>query len=278
MQHLIVEQDGESNITVIVPGFQPQVAHSDHPNFRRIVAQAEAGISEGIVELFDIAKAAAAQFSRLSERVTAKNGELFLDGDPINNALTNQVVRYLDEGTADWKPLVAFFEKVQSNPDSHSREQLFGWLNARDFTITPEGDILAYRGVLDDLTSKTAGPAIVDGVQINGHVPNNPGSVIEMPRADVEHDPRRACAPGLHVASWNYASGWASKTISVHVNPRDVVSVPTETAAEKVRVCRYKVDSVVDRPITTALAPAQTGFDEHDQAYDNSYFESAGVL
>jgi hypothetical protein len=77
-----------------------------------------------------------------------------------------------------------------------------------------------------------------------------------MPRSEVVHDPSQACERGLHVSTRSYAEGYARSgaLLEVHVNPRDIVSVPTDGGGEKVRVCRYKIarvalDAYDERPV-----------------------------
>lgn len=281
MQYTIASSGDESNITVFIPGeSMPLVAHSDHPNFNRIVAQVIAGESEGLTDLFDASLAASTRFEALSERVSVAHGRIYLDGDEVDNALTAQVVRFLNDGVEDWQPLVNFFEKVQANPTDHSREQLYDWLNAHDFTLTQSGDIVGYKGVKKQadgsLVSGWTGSAIVNGEPINGHIPNEVGSVVEMPRTSVAHDPGAACSYGLHVGTFDYARGYASGAmLEVHVNPRDVVSVPTDARGEKVRVCRYKVVNVIDAPHTSAVLFDDCDFDE-DAFSSPDYDEDCG--
>lgn len=270
LQYSLVGTGEDQFLTVFVPGGdRPLVAGSDHPNFDRIRDAALAG-DENVVDLFDVAAAAGEHFERLSDRVTAANGRLYLDGDEVHSALAKQVVRFLSEDVDDWYPLVSFFENVQANPNEHSREQLFEWLDRRDFTITDDGMIVGYKGVRktdDGYESIHSGPAIVDGVKVNGRVPNNPGTVIEMPRSDVQHDPSIGCHSGLHVGTYDFARGFSSGAVlEVHVNPRDVVSVPTDCDAAKVRTCRYVVVDAIDTPVS---GPLREDFDPDE--YDGYY-------
>lgn len=255
---LIGNEDGESNIVVFIPGRSegPLVAHSSHPNFEKILDGARDG-DESVAALFDVAATAGQKFQRLSERITTKNGRLYLDGEEVNNSLATQVLRFLDDGVEDWLPLVKFFENVQANPNEHSREQLFSWLDAEDFTITEDGMIVGYKGVDSQLMSINSGTAIVDGTVVTGRIPNKIGSVIEMPRNQVQHDPSVGCHRGLHVGTYEYASDFArGKLLEVHVNPRDVVSVPTECSWAKMRTCRYVVVGTLDQPYRSAFRPS----------------------
>ena len=260
VSYTLIGNGDDSNIVVFIPGEAPQVAHSSHPNFDRILAGAVAN-DERVIELFDIASTVARKFQRLSERVTTANGKLYLDGVEVANALTEQVLRFMDEGLNDWVPLVNFFENVQANPNEHSREQLYAWLDAGAFTITHDGMIVGYKGVRPasgrvGFESINAGKAIVDGLVVEGRIPNRLGSVIEMPRDEVQHDPSVGCHTGLHVGTYGYANGFAQGALlEVHVNPRDVVSVPTDCSAQKMRTCRYVVIDTIDQPYDTAVKP-----------------------
>lgn len=260
IQYTLVGTENGSNISVFVPGFDPQVAHSSHPNFDAILN----GVLEndpGVIDLFDIALTVSKRFDRLSDRITTANGRLYLDGVEVHNALTTQVIRFLNEGVDDWKPLVRFFENVQANPNEHSREQLFNWLDKRDFSITEGGLIVGYKGVQSDgnggFESLHSGKAIVNGVVHTGRIPNPVGAIIEMPRDQVEWNPALGCHSGLHVGTYDYAKTYSTRGVllEVHVNPRDVVSVPTDCDWAKVRVCRYRVvDAIVDRYVASYVA------------------------
>lgn len=269
---LIGNEDGDRYITVFVTGHAPQVAHDSHPNFESIVAGALMGKPE-VIDLFDIAATAAQKFERLSERVTTAHGRLYLDGVEVDNALSGQVLRFLEAGVDDWVPLVKFFENVQSNPNEHSREQLYNWLRQRDFTITPDGMIVGYKGVRstdEGFESIHSGTATVDGVVYTGNIPQGIGSIVEMPRDQVQWNPASGYHTGLHVGTYEYASGFArGALLEVHVNPRDVVSVPTDCDWAKVRCCRYVVVGTLDQPYTTPVIGFDWDWDDEDDLDDD---------
>jgi hypothetical protein len=264
-------EDAQSNVVAFIPGHEPLAAHSNQPNFKEIVALLLDGEDEDVdalVDLFNPAVKAASKFEALGERVTVKAGTIYLDGDPVDNALTQQVLRFMKEGVEDWQPLVKFFEKVQANPNEHSREQLYAWLNSNEFSIADDGDLIGYRGVQSRDGSYYAGHrgfAIVNGQEVNGQVENPVGGVVEMPRSQVNHDPSRGCSTGLHVSNYDFAQSYGSVILEVRVNPRDVVSVPTESNWQKVRVCRFQVVAPVERPYGTAVVGSASDFDEYDE-------------
>lgn len=255
ISYSLISNDGGKNITVFHNG-QMYAATDTHPNWTAIKAGAE-NDDPSVIDLFDIGATAQARFERLSDRVTVRSGNVFFDNQPVSNALTEQVVRFIENGYEDFKPLVAFFEKVQDNPNEHSREQLYDWLETHYFTITETGNFIGYKGVrngADTFESISHGTAISDGVEYTGAIPNPIGAIVEMPRDAVQHDPSVGCHTGLHVGTWEYASGFAQGAVlKVEVNPRDVVSVPTDCNYQKLRTCRYTVLEAIDAPIDGPL-------------------------
>lgn len=252
---LVSEGDGAS-LTVYKDG-KVYTATSTHPNYDDIVAAVVTGDVD--VSLFDVETGIVKKFERLSERVSYANGVIYFDGDPQDDICARQIVEAISEGSS-YEPFVYFMEKVASNPNAHSREQLFGWMKKHSLTVDSDGDIIAYRGVRVDnegnFTSTTQGPAVVDGVPVDGYVPNYIGAVVEMPRSMVQHNPAVGCDTGLHAANWRYASTMGSVRIKIKINPRDVVSVPTESNEEKMRVCRFTVLEQIDGPVTTKVDKA----------------------
>lgn len=247
MAYSIVSGDNGSTITVFEGG-QVLVADSSHPNYQAIVEHAIAG--KDVADLMDATATVVEKFKRISERVTLSNGSLFFDGEKVENVLTDQVLSFMSDGL-DFAPLVNFWEKISQNPKKHSRKQAYRWLAAHNFTIDSEGFILAYKGVVNNgdgtYLSIHSGPAVVDGVAVNGQVPQQVGSLVEMDRSKVTFDPSVGCSSGLHAGTWDYASSFAQGAVlTVRINPRDIVSVPTDCADAKMRVSRYSVVGITD--------------------------------
>jgi hypothetical protein len=152
---------------------------------------------------------------------------------------------------------------------------LYDWLQDNDFTINQHGNIVAYKGVRDidgQYFSLTSGSALVNGKEHNGRIPNDPGSVVSMPRSQVIHDPDKHCSVGLHAATYDFAKSFAGKdgpVLKIFVNPRDVVSVPSHHGADKFRCCRYTVGNAVLEAYQLPLIITDDLFDdEYDDEYD----------
>ena len=284
--NLVRASEGDnSNLTVVHDG-EMYVADETHTNWEAILRGVLAN-DESVIPLFDVSQTIARRFERLSERVTVANGRVYFDGEETNNALTQQIMRFVDEGVEDFQPLVNFFEKVQNNPSTNSREQLYRWLADRDFAITLDGNFLAYKGVKKSdeegvFLSVHAGHAIADGVEYDdAKIPNRVGSIVEMPRTEVQDDPTVGCHTGLHAGTYEYASTFVydGALLLVEINPRDVVSVPRDSSDQKVRVCRYSVVDVLENNarLTNALYLPETDADEEvDEDDDTDYCNSCG--
>lgn len=237
---------GRQALTVFANG-QIYVADSSRSDFESLVSLARAG-DDSLIDRINPAQAIAKRFI-LSDRVTVEHGAVKFDGDPVDDSISDAIVRYLDQDDADWAPLVLFLDKLYSNPDEYSRTQAYRWLSAHKFTIASDGDILGYKGVSTNNMSINAGYAEVDGEPMNGQIPNLPRSVISMPRSMVVNNPADGCNVGLHIGTWNYASSFGSKVLLVKFSPRDIVSVPTDCSDQKLRACRYMVYDEVTEPL-----------------------------
>lgn len=261
MKYNLVVNGDHKNLVVYIPN-DPEplrAADNNHPNFDAIYAKVLADDYADLANLFDPSFALAQRFERLSDRLALAGGRVYFDGDEVHNVLTDQIVRLQQEGVEDWKPLVPFYENLAQNPGEHSREHLFRWLQATGgFTITDDGLIVGYKGVHWNQAegiyeSGWAGKAIVDGVWVEGRIPNQPDTVVEMPRSSVTFDPYNGCSSGLHIGTYEYARKYGTQVIEVHLNPRDVVSVPVEAHDKKMRVCRYLAKGPVDGPYTSSI-------------------------
>lgn len=220
----------------------------EHAALAEITQKLAADASEeDIRAIVQPVKAITVRLQRLSERVTTDGENIFFDGDALHDTLAEYILSLIraeaaGEEAPSWKPFVNFLEKLSQNPSAESRNSLYTFIKERGLTIRPDGDFIAYKGLNADFGSVRSGPGIVDNVAHNGHLPNKPGSVLEMARSKVNADVRTGCAIGLHVGTAEYARGWArGKVVAVAVNPRDVVAVPFDGSFHKIRVARYEV-------------------------------------
>lgn len=280
----------DSTFAILTVDGEIKVATDDNPQINEIVEllrSAETAKSRKknssdfyakALSLFDVRAAVVSAYETLSDRIKVGNDDrVYFDGDRLPEVIENIIIRSLHEKNGGHVSVVNFIEKVYSNVSAHVREHLFNWLLQEDFTITTNGDIVAYKGLNRDLGSITRGPAVVDGVPVNGSVPNLPGSVIEIRRSDVVDNPRVGCAFGLHAGTYGYASDFArGALVEVHINPRDVVSVPTDCSSQKMRVSRYRVVQEVTGKYSQSIVASHAD-DDVDDDFSVEYDESIPV-
>lgn len=257
---------GDGTITITNDGAVVTVDNT-HPNFWRIAKALEEGENPSAL-LISVEDAV----TQIDDRVSVSGGVVTFDGEDLHNSLAETIVRYVREGR-DATGLVKFMERLNENPSRRSREQLFSWTQAKDLTIDDEGYFIAYKGVSGHYKSLNSGFAIVDGVEMNGNIPNQIGSTIEMPRRLVQDDPAVGCSHGLHVGNYSYASGFGQVLLEVRVDPKDVVSVPQDCGFQKLRCCKYKVLAVHDIPEDdlSDYEPEAYWDDEGDEDFDDTF-------
>lgn len=246
----IAQEGQKTTVMVHFPKHGAKAIDSSHSNYAAVVkyltdetkTATAAEQEQHLLELFDIVFTIGKKFESIGDGIlTVSGNRIFYDGDEIHSALTDAILKFMGEGKDDWKPLVAFFEKMVINPNQDSVKQLWEWLRRGEFQICNDGDFIGYKKVRDDFLSDHAGAAIVDGVWVEGRIPNKPGSIIEMPRKDVMNDPNNACAAGLHIGTLSFARSFSgSRLVTCKINPRNVVSVPSRENT-KLRVHKYVV-------------------------------------
>jgi hypothetical protein len=286
--HLIASADGQKSLTVFIPSESPVIVAGDHPKFEDILAEANKKTPDvaHLRELADTTVLVSTKFEALTDRITTRNGRLYFDGDELDNSLTQKILAMLEQGDENWGAFVAFMDKLYLNPNPNARDAFYTWLSSRPFGLTPEGDVIGYKGVEEfeppaggesaltppqvnaEYQSWTNGPAIVDGEEYDEGdgegVPQSIGSTVEKPRSEVDTSQSNECSDGLHVGTYSFASSghYGSTVLKVIVNPRDGVGVPAGVySSQKFRCCRYVVDSIAtaDRVEVSTMGYASGG-------------------
>ena len=235
---------------------------SDHPRYDAIVAALLSEADEKtIFSMVSPFEAIFLNFTQITDRVSRKGMKLFFDGDVLNNTIASAIISSMDEegykNGQVWRSYVAFLERLMTNPSEDSRQHLYHYVEAHGLTITRDGMLVLYKGVVDNAGiegveegvyhSNHAGPGIVarpDGQTTHyerAQLPNAVGYVVSIPRAQVDTNRGAHCSVGLHAGTYEYARSFAPVLLTVLVDPRDVVSVPDDVNNAKVRVCRYTV-------------------------------------
>ena len=234
-----------NNLSVYLKG-KPYSINTGHPNFKKVVKGLKDSLPEDdLIQMI--------QFKIELEHVAGvefrKDGMIYLDGQPMSDALTKRY-RFMVENDFPIDGFKKFIYNLAENPSKASREELYGFMEACSLPITEDGHFLAYKRV---------GKKYMDCR--TGEMDNSVGKIVEMPREQVNANRNETCSSGLHVCSRSYLSSFSGEhTMVCKVNPRDVVSVPTDYNNAKMRVCRYEVidelhadyDSIKDNAVKTS--------------------------
>jgi hypothetical protein len=255
MDYQLSTQDGKENLVLFFSDGTVRNVPTNHINYDEIIEELfQSGpdaAEETLRELSDnpvvnVTK----QLTRVSDRITIENDQVYFDGTAIKNVLSHHLLRVVRSGE-DASPVALFMEKLATNLSTSARQNLWKWIEALGedgLTLTDDGDILGYKGVQDteDNLSVSRGEetVYVNDEPHTGHIPNPVGAVVWMDRSLVDPERSNACSVGLHVGTFEYAKNFGNgKWLLVKVNPRDVVEVPRDSSNQKMRVCRYEVIS-----------------------------------
>lgn len=208
---------------------------------------------------------------------TIEGGTIFFNDTPIHNVVATRIVELSDAGLP-FMPAVKFLENLLQNPSKRAVDEGYDFLQHRGLPLTEDGFFLAYKSVRSDYKDK-----------YSGTIDNSVGQVVEVPRNTVDDNREHECSHGLHVGALAYSGpqGWyhsaGDKVVIVKVNPRDIVSVPRDHSAQKLRVCRYEVISdfkgAYEAPLTSSDGAEFDGISDEAEVFcdgcgwEGSYIE-----
>lgn len=275
IEHTSIRTTRGSSLTAFVFGELHTITDSN-PVFDEVFALLnEPDTSEA--EVYDLLTASTSQgvvnqMRNLSARVTYDGTDILFDDEPIHGTVVEHIKSSLIDGTHEWENLAAFLERSSANPSMTSRREMYDWITAAGLVITSDGRFVGYKGLRSDSSSVRDGGAYVNGVWVDGHVPNHVGSRITLDREKVDDDRTISCSHGLHVGTYDYASGWSHGVVAtVLVDPADVVSVPADSGCAKLRTWRYEVvktekdqATYLGRFGTVSPGDFEDGSDSHD--------------
>lgn len=221
-----------SNITVVVDN-KPYTINKSHISYQRVLTALKAQDWDTVKDVVDPQKVVV-EFGK--GNVSVQGDKVFWKDRELHNALTKRMVSMIQDGFPV-EPLVAFMDNLMDNPSKRAVNELYGFLEKNSLPITPDGYFLAYKKIKFDYTDCHT-----------GKMDNSVGKVVEMERNDVDDDQNRTCSTGLHFCSQEYLSHFGGdRIVIVKINPRDVVSIPTDYNNSKGRACRYEVIDEIDK-------------------------------
>lgn len=173
-----------------------------------------------------------------------KSEDVYFEGEKLPAVLSKKV-RDLVAQDLPVTLFKRFWKNLRENPSQTSVNELYDFLAYKELPLTEDGCFLAYKGLLNNFWSISGNmdTKVLKGrVDSDGRIYNGIGEEIEVLRRDVDDNRANHCSNGLHVGSHDYASDFSrGKMVVVKVNPKNVVSVPSDFDCQKCRVSAYTV-------------------------------------
>lgn len=217
----------QGNNVVVVIDNKPHTISKTHITYQKVVDAIKAGDWETVKDTIE-PKKIVLEYGK--GNVEVQGDKLFWKGKEFHNALSARMIQMLQDGFPV-EPLVNFMENLMQNPSYRSVQELYGFLEKNNLPITSDGYFLAYKKVRKDFKDCHSGT-----------MDNSVGQVVEMERHDVDDNANNTCSSGLHFCSKEYLNHFGGeRTVIVKINPKDVVSIPTDYDFSKGRACRYEV-------------------------------------
>lgn len=252
------------NITVVIDD-NPYSVSVDHPYYHYLVDAWRDDDPDSFLDYFyqkinPTMQKAAALIEDIGTGITVTSDSIHLDGRKIPDNVAKHFIKRLvglKENNLPVQPVLNFLARLMDNPSSRSIEEAPDFLENKNMPITSDGCFLAYKTVKSNWYSKASGSlTLVTGeADESGYIRNMVGDVIECKRNEVDDERSNECSHGLHVGGLEYAGpgGWynsaGDKVVIVKVDPRDIVSVPKDHNAQKLRVCKYEVVKEYEAPM-----------------------------
>ena len=189
----------------------------------------------------------------------------FVAGKKITSFLIDKWCEIKSEG-GDISSFEKFIDNLSENPSSQSIEELIDFLAHKGFAFTQDGCFYGYKGVDREgwsIHGNKHTQVIQGKTNRSGNILNNVGDVIEVARNSCDDNRDRGCSHGLHVGTLSYAKSFGNNnTLLVKVNPKDVVSVPTDCKCQKLRCCKYEVIQKYDHSKAIKHHTAEAGISD----------------
>ena len=219
------------NVVVVIDN-KPHTINKTHITYQKVVDAIKAGDWDAVKESIEPKKIV---LNYGKGNVEIQGETLFWKGTELHTTLAVKMIDMLKEGFPI-EPMVMFMDNLYQNPSKRAVDELYGFLEKGKLPITPDGHFLAYKKVRANYMDVHSGT-----------MDNSVGQVVEMERFNVDDNKDNTCSTGLHFCSKEYLNNFGGERIViVKINPRDVVSIPSDYNATKGRACRYEVVGEID--------------------------------
>lgn len=239
MSHPYIIQGDSLTIYFTDTGRQSTIHRNTHPKFEQVLDAIRAGDWDLVPNLVDLV-AVIRDYTSENKDIEVRDGDVLFEGKPFANAISDRLLTMLEEDLPV-EPLCNFLTNLKKNPSKRAVDELYGFLEKNTLPLTPDGHFVAYKKVRDNYMDIHS-----------GKFDNSVGQVVSMARNEVDEDKDRTCSSGLHFCSLEYLPSFGgyngTRVMLLKINPRDVVSIPSDYNNAKGRACRYEVIAEHDAP------------------------------
>lgn len=270
----------------IVAGGGPVSVHSTDPRYPKVLAAIKEGDEAALATALQSLGETLAAAAKLSEHFSVEGGIVSFRGEPLEQALSTYLIA-LHEDDLPLDRMAKFCERLFRNPSFRAVQGLYAFLAKGRNAITDDGHFLAYKRISANYFDVHSGtvlnkPAALMSQEERDTLPRTAGHVttdiaeaelteVSMPRNKVNEDPEETCSFGLHVCSYDYLGHFGGERVIVcKVDPADVVAIPSDYRATKMRVCRYLVQGEIPVPQEDVLGTGMVHDDSDDPTDDDA--------
>lgn len=243
-----------TNITIVIDNI-PYSINETHMGYKDVKDAIKSGDWEKIKSLVCVKKLIA-DFSK--GNVSVYGETLFWKNKEMHGAIVERFIQMHKEGFSI-DPLVAFMDNLMLNPSEIAIKELYDFMEVGQLPITSDGCFLAYKRISKDYKDCHSGtvvnkPSALMSEEERQFFANNKSeqkvqvsleeglTVVSMNRLDVDGNRNNYCSTGLHFCSLDYLKSFnGDRTIILKINPKDVVSIPSDYQFTKGRCCSYVI-------------------------------------
>lgn len=247
------------SVTVTVDN-APHIIRKDAVNYRDLVSALLAEDETLIDRCLTLCGVVRNWFAKYPE-IEVDGTQLKYKGTEIPQSISTRIHAMITAGE-DPVVMLRFWERLSRNPSWRSVQQLYTFLQHNHIPLTEDGKILAYKAVRSNWMDFHTGT-----------IENKLGAEPSMPRNQISDDPNEACHKGFHVGALAYAESFGGdncRMLVCEVDPENVVCVPYDYNAMKMRICTYKVVGLVAAPMSSTVQKIESEPEiesEHREGY-----------